>query len=111
MAPPLKSHLANERTFIEWVGMAIVLGTVAAALIGVEGEAAQAMGFCLAPSPIIFLLLALWQYQKRKTLLLTNDQQNPEMTSTTIALILGSVLFCTQCVVLLFDLQGTLVHV
>jgi len=112
MAPPLKSHLANERTFLEWIGMSIVLGTVSTGLISTDSLAAQSLGFCLAPAPIIFLLLSLWQYYWRKNLLNSKDSANdPALTSTTVALSLGAVLLVTQLVVLLFDIQGSLVKV
>jgi len=110
MAPPFKSHLANERTFLEWTGMAIVLGTVSTGLLSMETAAAQGLGALLAPSPVIFLLLSLRQFNRRRDLLNAKGGDDAEMTSTTTALLLGCVLLVTQFVVLIFDVQGSLVH-
>jgi uncharacterized membrane protein YidH (DUF202 family) len=102
--------MANERTFLEWAGMAITLGTVSAGLISLESGAAQTLGFILAPVTLVFLVQSFVQFTQRRNLLAANDLQSPGLTSTSTPLALGAVLLLTQLVVLIYDMQGSLVH-
>ena len=36
-----KTYFANERTFLNWIHMSIVVGTIASALLGLSGQSAS----------------------------------------------------------------------
>ena len=57
-----KVYFANERTFIQWMGVAILLVTLSLALVSFGTETAFATGLVCAPVALVVLWYALWLY-------------------------------------------------
>lgn len=51
-----RRFFANERTFIQWLGVAVLLVTMAVGLIAIDLRGAREMGFALGFIAVVFLL-------------------------------------------------------
>lgn len=60
-----KVFFANERTFLAWMHMALILGGIAIAIISFADKWAAIYGFVLLPVALLFVLYALRQYYVR----------------------------------------------
>ena len=93
MAPPLKSFLANERTYLEWIDMGVSLGGVATALLSLPfGGYGWSLGFFLMPVAIFYVLYAARLFVYRRNLIRVEDLYNPALHSTKESESLGWVL-------------------
>lgn len=63
----VKGHLANERTFLHWLSITLVLGAVAIALLNFANSHVASTVFTLAT--FTFMFYALTQYLHRASLL------------------------------------------
>lgn len=53
-----KAFFANERTFLHWMNMAVTLGSISAALLGVSGVAHKSWGRAYAGHAVFVRLVA-----------------------------------------------------
>ena len=117
--PPLKSFLANERTYLEWVDMSITLGAVAATLLSVQNvgylsgasanaiHAAHILGFALMPSAVAFALFSGYLYLARRRILQAMDVGSPDLQTHRAPLVLGLLLTASLTGVFLINVFVT----
>ena len=108
MPKPLNAHLANERTFLEWLDMSVTLGAVAAALFAVSGpnDGARVLAALVMPVAVAFAAYSGWQFRKRRQLLAEERLGAPEMQSTTGPVVLAAALGAALTCVFLVDVLG-----
>ena len=93
-----KTYFANERTFIQWLGAALFLVTLASAMMA-TGETGRIMGTIFFPVGIFFLLYALYTYHWRLKLINKggaggrfDDQYGPTILTVGVLISLLAVL-------------------
>ena len=66
-----KVYFANERTFLDWMHMSVLLATVSTAIIAFAeaNEYSQIYGLILMPTSIGFTCYALYVYMKRANMI------------------------------------------
>ena len=117
MPRPLAAFLANERTYLEWVNMSLLLGAVALALFAVgeqqdaatAGRGARALALVVMPVAVAFAGYSGYLFQSRKRLLQEDKLNAPEIQSSTGSVVLASFLAASLVAVLLVELFGTTV--
>ena len=78
----VKQLLSNERTFLEWSGMAVTLGGFATGLIAFsssndsESEAAHTIGAFLMPSALSFAVYAAYLFMWRRDKIVSTEKAN-----------------------------------
>jgi uncharacterized membrane protein YidH (DUF202 family) len=70
-----KVYFANERTFLAWMQMAVLLSSISVAIVAfAEANAwSQVYGLVLMPCSIAFCVYALWLYTKRASMIRRKD--------------------------------------
>jgi len=114
-----KILLSNERTYIAWMHMAVVIGGVSAGLLSASASethaselkglvephgvsATMAMGQLLTPVAMIFSAFAAWMYSVRNRKIRANDFS--DMVQERVPLLLGLILVCALSGILIVDL-------
>ena len=88
-----KVFFANERTFLAWLHMALILGGMAIAIITFSGDSASAIyGLVLLPVSIAFILYALSQYYVRAQAMRQREPGPYDDRNGPMAL--GTILIC-----------------
>ncbi|KAL7542243.1 hypothetical protein ACHAWF_007124 [Thalassiosira exigua] len=97
-----KVNLANERTFLAWLHVIVVLAAASATIVTYskgEGLVDQLYGIVLLPVSVAFLFYALWQYMRR-ALLIKNREPGPFIDvagPTTLTVILMASIIAQFC--------------
>lgn len=70
-----KVYFANERTFLDWMHMSVLLATISTAIIAFAeaNEYSQIYGLVLLPTSIGFAMYALYVYMKRANMIRNKD--------------------------------------
>lgn len=89
-----KVFFANERTFLAWLHMALILGSIGLGLISFSEKAGWSAiyGFLLVPVAIAFVVYALWQYYARAQAIRSREPGPYEDINGPYAL--GIILIC-----------------
>jgi len=116
MPRPLSAFLANERTYLEWVNMSLLLGAVALALFAVgeqegaaAGQSAHVLGVVVMPVAVAFAAYSGYLFWSRKRLLQEDKLNAPEIQSTAGPVLLAAFLAASLVGVLVVELFGTAV--
>jgi uncharacterized membrane protein YidH (DUF202 family) len=93
-----KVFLANERTMLSWLNMAVTLGTIAAAMIGLNRPSSTMVGMLLMPVSVLFAIYALATfYWRGKGIALRNsevpfhDMVGPTVLAAVLSLALSGI--------------------
>mmetsp|Transcript_14397 Transcript_14397/g.17793 ORF Transcript_14397/g.17793 Transcript_14397/m.17793 type:complete len:129 (-) Transcript_14397:1345-1731(-) len=114
----VKQVLANERTYLEWMNMAVTIGGIAGGLLGfsVGGssretttekhenaeQVAQYIGLLLLPVSIVFAVYACWLYYYRNKQIHQQATTNLQVVNSPV--VLGIILLFSLIGILLIDL-------
>mmetsp|Transcript_8658 Transcript_8658/g.10394 ORF Transcript_8658/g.10394 Transcript_8658/m.10394 type:complete len:128 (-) Transcript_8658:283-666(-) len=116
-ADDVKQILANERTYLEWLNMAVTIGGIAGGLLGFSvgnnntattaqhenAEAvAQYIGLTLLPVSMLFAIYACWLYKYRCSKILDHQTGNLQVVNSPITL--GVILMFSLAAILVIDL-------
>lgn len=68
-----KVFFANERTFLAWMHLSVILAGASIAILAVaddsEGQIGQLYGIVLLPVAIAFIVYSMYQYQRRANMI------------------------------------------
>ena len=70
-----KVYFANERTFLAWMHMSVMLASISVAIVAFAdaNEWSQLYGLILMPCAIAFCVYSLWMYIKRAQMIRRKD--------------------------------------
>ncbi len=70
-----KVYFANERTFLAWMHMSVVLSSISVAIVAFAdaNQWSQLYGLTLMPCAIAFCIYSLWMYIKRAQMIRRKD--------------------------------------
>ena len=112
-----KGLLANERTFQDWILMAVNLSLVGISMltlatrearyapenvVGNAAKSAKFVGLVLTPLGIVFAIYAVRTFYVRRKVL--NYSRNNALENTNGALAMGFLLLCSMCAILVVDI-------
>ncbi|KAG0266097.1 vacuolar transporter chaperone [Mortierella polycephala] len=68
-----KVFFANERTFLKWMNISVLLGTLGVSLFNASDNIGRFAGILLALTALVTLVYSIWLYEKRLTMLRNRD--------------------------------------
>ena len=102
-----KVYFANERTFLDWMHMSVLLATISTAIIAFAeaNEYSQVYGLVLMPTSIGFSLYALYVYMKRANMI-RNKHPGPyeEKTGPIVLATILAITIVANFAIRLYDL-------
>ncbi|OMJ19552.1 Vacuolar transporter chaperone 1 [Smittium culicis] len=68
-----KVFFANERTFLSWLNVSIILGTISLGLVSFGDRNVRIAGYTFTALSILTMFYSLYMYQKRANMILARD--------------------------------------